>query len=122
MKSGERLALVMSGGGARAAYQIGMLRWLARRYPDLRIPIVTGVSAGAINAAFLASRPDDFKTRVEALAQVWSRITTDEVFRVDGLSLARNGLRVVLKLATAGAMVWPRARAAVDTRDRKSVV
>ncbi len=122
MKSGERLALVMSGGGARAAYQIGMLRWLARRYPDLRIPIVTGVSAGAINAAFLASRPDDFKTRVEALAQVWSRITTDEVFRVDSLSLARNGLRVVLKLATAGAMVWPRARAAVDTSPLKHLL
>ncbi|MBI4161552.1 MAG: patatin, partial [Acidobacteria bacterium] len=37
--SAGQLALVMSGGGARAAYQVGMLRWLARRHPDLRVPI-----------------------------------------------------------------------------------
>ena len=49
------LALVMSGGGARAGYQAGLLRGLARLRPDLPIPILTGVSAGAINASYLAS-------------------------------------------------------------------
>ena len=44
------LGLALSGGGARAAYQVGFLRFLGRRWPDLRIPILTGVSAGAINA------------------------------------------------------------------------
>ena len=47
------LGLVMGGGGARAAYQVGFLRCLARRYPELQIPYLTGVSAGAINAALL---------------------------------------------------------------------
>ncbi|MEK7799382.1 MAG: patatin-like phospholipase family protein, partial [Acidobacteriota bacterium] len=114
--SGGQLALVMSGGGARAAYQVGMLRWLARRHPDLHVPILTGVSAGAINAAFLASHPDDFRTRVEKLADLWSHLTAEEVFRVDSLSLARNVLRLGLKLASGGAMVAPRTHAAVDTK------
>jgi len=48
----NELALVLGGGGARAAYQVGLMRCLARRRPELRFPIVTGVSAGAINAAF----------------------------------------------------------------------
>jgi len=114
--SGGQLALVMSGGGARAAYQVGMLRWLARRHPDLHVPILTGVSAGAINAAFLASHPDDFRTRVEKLANLWSHLTTEDVFRVDSLSLARNVLRLGLKLVSGGAMVAPRSHAAVDTK------
>jgi len=118
----EELALVMSGGGARAAYQVGMLRWLARRHPDLHVPIMTGVSAGAINTAFLSSRPDDFRTRVEKLADLWSSLTADEVFRVDGLSLARNALRMGLKLVSGGAMIVPRAQAAVDTKPLRSLL
>src|SRR5688572_14001811 len=46
------LAIVLSGGGARAAYQAGVLRGLARHLPETRFPFVVGVSAGAINAAF----------------------------------------------------------------------
>ena len=51
----DELGLVMSGGGARAAYQVGFLRCLARMHPHLNLPIITGTSAGAINAAFLAA-------------------------------------------------------------------
>jgi NTE family protein len=51
----SELGLVLTGGGARGAYQVGVLRWLARRYPELHVPIITGVSAGAVNAAKLAS-------------------------------------------------------------------
>ena len=50
------LAIVLDDGGARAAYQVGFLRSLVRNRPDLDLPIITGVSAGAINAAFLAAR------------------------------------------------------------------
>ena len=105
----------MSGGGARAAYQVGLLRWLAKRYPDLYVPILTGVSAGAINTAFLASQPGDFRSRVERLAEIWREITTEEVFRVDTLSLARNALQYGLKLVSGGATGAPRPQAAVDT-------
>src|SRR5690606_9925102 len=44
------LAIALTGGGARAAYQVGLLVWLARRFPELEVPILTGVSAGAVNA------------------------------------------------------------------------
>jgi NTE family protein len=120
--SGDQLALVMSGGGARAAYQVGLLRWLGRRYPDLRVPIMTGVSAGAINAAFLAARPDDFRSCAEKLADLWSRLTAEEVFRVDSASLARNVLRMGLKLVSGGAIIAPRARAAVDTKPLRGLL
>jgi NTE family protein len=120
--NGDQLALVMSGGGARAAYQVGLLRWLGRRYPDLRVPIMTGVSAGAINAAYLASRPHDFRSCVENLADLWSRLTAEEVFRVDSASLTRNVLRMGLKLVSGGAIIAHRAQAAVDTKPLRGLL
>lgn len=120
--TGVNLALVMSGGGARAAYQVGMLRWLARRHPNLHVPILTGVSAGAINAAFLAAHPDEFSTRVERLSALWSNLTADQVFRVDTISLARNVLRLGLKLVTGGLITTPRPRSAVDTKPLRSLL
>ena len=60
----SRLALVLSGGGARAAYQLGILAGLAERLPGLEFPILTGISAGAINIAYLAShRGEGFVAR-----------------------------------------------------------
>src|SRR5918992_3010474 len=64
------LAIIMSGGGARAAYQIGFLRCLAHHYPDLPVAILSGVSAGAINAAYLAAHQGSFLDKVETLAEV----------------------------------------------------
>ncbi len=106
----------MSGGGARAAYQVGLLRWLAREHPDLRIPIVTGVSAGAINAAFLASHTTSFPQRVERLTEMWKSLTVDQVFRVDSFSLARNVFRLGAKLVSGGRLAAPTTHAAVDTK------
>ena len=68
---GPTTAVVLSGGGARGAYQVGVLRWIARQYPDLRIPVLTGVSAGAINAAYLAGRPGVLVSKREIMAEVW---------------------------------------------------
>jgi NTE family protein len=109
------LAIVMSGGGARAAYQIGLLRWLARTHPDLRVPILTGVSAGAINAAFLATHTTSFAQRVERLFELWTGLTTEQVFRVGSFSLAGNVLRLGAKLVSGGALSASRTHAAVDT-------
>ena len=113
-QSGE-LAIVMSGGGARAAYQVGLLRWLARRHPELRLSILTGVSAGAINAAFLASHTTSFPDRVDRLVELWANLTAEQVFRVDTFSLGRNVLRLGAKLLSGGALAAPRTHAAVDT-------
>jgi NTE family protein len=109
------LAIVLSGGGARAAYQVGLLRRLARELPDLRFPIITGVSAGAINAAFFASHPAPIGKSAEALAQVWRRLTVDDIFRVDLPSLARNLVRWATHLVSGGSAAAPDARGLVDS-------
>ena len=93
------LALILSGGGARAAYQVGFLLSLAKRFPNLNIPILTGVSSGAINAAFLANHRGSFAEAIAELAEVWRKLSTDQVFRTDFFSLtkffAHSGLSVL---------------------------
>ena len=75
-------ALVLSGGGARGAYQVGVLRQIARQHPEFSFPIITGVSAGAINAAFIASHREDLAQATEQLAQRWSKLTTSTFSRM----------------------------------------
>ena len=116
------LALVLSGGGARAAYQVGVLRALARRFPDLSPPILTGVSAGAINAAFLAGREGSFADAVERLFELWSTLSADRVFEVRATSLARNLGRAGLKLVSGGAPTAPGPRSMVDTRPLRELL
>jgi len=110
------IALVMSGGGARAAYQVGFLRALARRIPDFAPPILTGVSAGAINAAYIAGRTGSFVATVESLTQLWSTLTVDQVFHVDALRLVGRVLRTGAKLSAGGAIRERRPYSLVDTR------
>ena len=108
------LALVLSGGGARGAYQVGVLRLLAREFPEVIPDILTGVSAGGINAAFLAARQAPYPEKVEQLAQMWSDIRIDEVFRVDLRDLMSRTLRWGGRLVTGGKSPIP-AKSFVDT-------
>jgi NTE family protein len=109
------LALVMSGGGARAAYQVGLLRYLARRHPEVEIPIITGVSAGAVNAAMLAQHHGTFPQAVEELTSLWLELMPERVFRVDPLSLAGKVVRAGVQLASGGAAPAQRMRGMVST-------
>ena len=111
----SHLALVLTGGGARAAYQVGVLRLLAREIPDLRPGILTGVSAGGINAAFLAARQGSFGETVERLAEMWSDIRIDQIFRVDVRDLATRTLRWSGRLLSAGSSPLPPSKSLVDT-------
>src|SRR5437773_8771694 len=106
------VAIILSGGGARAAYQVGVLRGLSRHFPRARPLILAGESAGAINAAYLAAHPGTLPEAVEDLARLWSQLTADEIFRVGALSLARNVLRWGTRLISGGE--------SAPTRDRKS--
>jgi NTE family protein len=96
------LALVLTGGGARGAYQVGVLRHLATKFPDLRIPILAGVSAGGVNVAHLAQHRGSFRQSVEELVTLWRGLTPNHVFRVDAPSLLRNAARWSLRLASGG--------------------
>ena len=96
------LALVLTGGGARGAYQVGVLRHLASRFPELRIPILTGVSAGGVNVAHLANHRGTFPEAVEELVALWRGLTPEHVFRVDPSSLARTAARWGARLVSGG--------------------
>lgn len=110
------LALVLSGGGARGAYQTGVLRCLARHFPDLRFPIITGVSAGAINAVHYAAHAGSLLEAASELCDVWSRLRVEDIFRVDVTSLAGHFTRWATRLASGGASMAPAVRGLVDTR------
>jgi NTE family protein len=118
----DSFALVLTGGGARAAYQVGVLRCLARHLPAARFDIITGVSAGAINAAFLASRSEPLRVVVERLSNVWRTLQLKDVIRIDSRSLVRNVLRWGAKLVSGGTPVAPRVRGLVDTKPLRALL
>jgi NTE family protein len=109
------LALVMGGGGARGAYQVGLLRHLARRFPHLRLPILTGVSAGAVNVAHLAQHTGTFSDAVASLERLWRSLTPDQVFRVEPSALLTNTARWGMRLVSGGTVVETQTRGLVDT-------
>jgi NTE family protein len=123
--AGEDLAIVLSGGGARAAYQTGVLRGIAKLVPDLRFPIITGVSAGAINAAFLAGHAGSTAEAVGDLAQVWSRLQVADIFQVDPPSLSRDLMRWAgwaARLATGDSLIGPDMRGFLDTEPLRRTI
>ena len=101
--AGETLpktGLLLTGGGARAAYQVGVLEAIA----DIRkacgmgdgpnpFPIITGTSAGAINASALACGADDFDGAVRQMVDVWQNFHARQVYRSDSLGMLRTGAR-----------------------------
>lgn len=103
------------GGGARAAYQVGVLSGILDildpdRSPQFRnpFPIVSGTSAGAINAAALACRANDCHLAVDRLVMLWDELQTDNIYRSDALSLLRTGWRWLSMLSLG--WLWPELR------------
>jgi len=87
----RRTGLILSGGGARAAYQVGVLMAIADISPrDIKCPfdIICGTSAGAINATALASQAVHFRTGVRGLERIWGNLTAESVYRTDWSSFA----------------------------------
>lgn len=100
-----KTALVMPGGGARAAYQVGVLKALAEiteNYHERPFPILCGTSAGAINAVALASREESFAQACTWLEQLWMELETDHVYRSDWMGTMRNVWRLLLSLVNSG--------------------
>lgn len=98
-------ALVMPGGGARAAYQVGVLKALGEiteNYHERPFPILCGTSAGAINAVALASREETFAQACKWLEQLWMELETDHVYRSDWTGTMRNVWRLLLSLVNSG--------------------
>ena len=97
--------LILSGGGARAAYQVGVLRAVAEMLPAQSpnpFPIICGPSAGAINAAGLAAGAHNYATAVHSLDRVWSNMTAEQVYRTDIFAFTSSLLRWMFSAATGG--------------------
>ena len=107
-----RLALVLTGGGARGAYQVGVLRGLGRHFPELTFPIITGVSAGAINAVYVASRQGGLDSISRRLAAFWRSIQVDDVVESNWSWLMANFAKWTTLLGTGSDT---HARALLDT-------
>ncbi len=110
-----RVAIVLTGGGARGAYQVGVLRGLARHLPELRFPIITGASAGAINAVYLAAHAGTTREAAEGLARVWENIEFSDVFRVDGWCLARSSMAWLARLGLGLRQLGTSVQGLLDT-------
>jgi NTE family protein len=105
--SGNRpkVGLIMTGGGARAAYQVGVLRALTELLPDdaqSPFPIICGTSAGAINAAVLAMDAPDFRRGVRRLMMVWKNFRVHHVYRADPWGAFGNSARWIYTALTGG--------------------
>jgi NTE family protein len=116
-ESRPRIALVLPGGGARSAYQVGVLKAIAGWIPPatpLPFAILCGTSAGAINAAVLATRAGDARGATADLERVWGEFHVPQVFRAGRLDMLRSGLQLLLALVSGGWLL-PMPRALFDT-------
>jgi NTE family protein len=97
-------ALILPGGGARGAYQVGVLKAIAelRAGADNPFPVICGTSAGAINAAVLASHAHEFSTGVQRLEQFWRSMYCARVYRTDAWTVFKSGMRFALTLLSMG--------------------
>lgn len=105
MRPASKVALIMTGGGARAAYQVGVLRALSELLPrEVRtpFPIICGTSAGAINAAVLAADAGNFRRGVRRLMTVWKNFRSHHVYRADPSGALANSARWLFAALTGG--------------------
>jgi NTE family protein len=100
-----RKALVLPGAGARGAYQVGVLKAVADLLPaDAPCPfkVLSGTSAGAINAAVLASRAGNFVHAVKDMEQVWAGFEVGQVYRADTLTMLKSSLHWLAAIVFGG--------------------
>jgi len=101
----SKLGIILTGGGARAAYQVGVLKAIADIQPHKAqnpFDIICGTSAGAINAASLACYSADYRDAVRRILMIWANFRAEHVFRTDLLGISRTGARWMASMMLAG--------------------
>src|SRR5512145_957456 len=89
----QKIGLILTGGGARAAYQVGVLKAIAEflpRYAHNPFPVICVTSAGALNAAAIAANAQNFRKSVQYLANNWKNFHASQVYRTDALGVFKN--------------------------------
>jgi NTE family protein len=107
----SRAGLILTGGGARAAYQVGVLKALSEIRPGAEwpFPIIVGTSAGAVSASILAANVTRWHQSVREIEDVWANFRVNHVFRSDAVAMLRAGARWMGSLLTGGAVGPPRS-------------
>ena len=103
-----RTALVLPGGGARGAFQVGVLKALAEllpRHSANPFPIICGTSAGAVNSVVLASRARHFRSAVAELEHVWGNFRCHQVYKTDHLTMLKSSLHWLAAIVLGGWLV-----------------
>src|SRR5664279_1201262 len=112
------IGLVMTGGGARGAYQAGVLKRIGElkriRSEGNPFPIIVGASAGAINGSALAAGSDDFAGATSRTAALWSGLEPSDIFRCDFMSQTINSLTWIRDLSFGGALGGGHVRSLLD--------
>lgn len=100
-------ALVLTGGGARAAYQVGVLKAVAELLPGRPLPfrVILGTSAGAVAASVIAARARRWHRAVRQIEEVWANFHVDQVFHVGGWRMLRSGIHWLLALVSGGLLL-----------------
>ncbi|MBU6153764.1 MAG: patatin-like phospholipase family protein [Bdellovibrionales bacterium] len=118
------LGLVLTGGGARAAYQVGVLKAIAEMTQAKESPfkVISGVSAGAINAAYLMSRADQFGIATQGLWDLWTRLHSERVYRTDPASIASLGSKWLRTVGMGGVFNQKRANHLLSTEPLRELL
>jgi len=98
----DALGLMLGGGGARGAYQAGVLRGIAKRFPNLSFPILTGISAGAVNTIHLAAHEGTLMKAADDLIALWLALSPERVYDVRPAPLLRNAFGWGARLMSGG--------------------
>src|SRR5208282_1513555 len=118
VKMENALGLVMTGGGARGAYQAGVLKRIGEiervQTHGNPFPIIGGASAGAINGSALATGCDDFALATKVTAQAWAGLRPSDIFRCDVFSQARNSLTWIMDLSFGAVLGGGNAHSLLD--------
>ncbi|OHC64185.1 MAG: Patatin [Rhodocyclales bacterium RIFCSPLOWO2_02_FULL_63_24] len=120
----SRTALILTGGGARAGYQVGVLKAVRELLAEPRrnpFPILCGTSAGALNAASMAVWAEDFGAGVDNLLQVWENFNAHQVYRADAAGIGISGARWLSTLA-AGWLTRRAPRSLLDNSPLRSLL
>lgn len=107
-KGRKSVALVLPGGGARGAFQVGVLKAIAELVPKAaRNPfaVLSGTSAGAINAVVIASKARRFRHAIAELEQVWGNFRCHHVYRTDNLTMLKSSLHWLASIVFGGLFV-----------------
>ena len=98
----DAIGLMLGGGGARGAYQAGVLRGIAKRFPQLNFPILAGISAGAVNTVHLAAHVGTLTESADDLIKLWLALSPERVYDVRSVPLVRNAFGWGARLLSGG--------------------